>query len=121
MASGDKSTSIPTPVELHVTIGELWLMMGELELAAKAFQQALKLLHQMPDPSPLMRSRAPIACWPTPIVCWCATTRLSPICKSPWIVLDELALRPSLLEQPVKQVSHISWYPGRTAIAARLR
>lgn len=33
--------SIPSPAQLHTTIGESWFRLGELEQAAEAFQQAL--------------------------------------------------------------------------------
>ncbi|MEO6893229.1 MAG: AAA family ATPase [Ktedonobacteraceae bacterium] len=50
-------TSTPTPVQLHLTIGELWFQLGELEQATVSFQAALEQLHRQKSASPLLHAR----------------------------------------------------------------
>ncbi|MBA2285213.1 MAG: hypothetical protein H0W02_07010, partial [Ktedonobacteraceae bacterium] len=47
----------PTPVQLHLTTGELWVQLGELEQATVSFQAALEQFHQQKHAAPLLQAR----------------------------------------------------------------
>ncbi|GAC1628626.1 MAG: hypothetical protein NVS4B11_26760 [Ktedonobacteraceae bacterium] len=49
-AQNDYGQILPSPAQMHITIGESWFKLGELEQASHAFQQALEQFRREEEP-----------------------------------------------------------------------
>src|SRR6266704_3168666 len=60
LEAGESSAQVPSPTQLHITIGELWFKLGELEQAAHSFLQALEQLQQSSYSAPGRPQESPL-------------------------------------------------------------